>query len=109
VDEKGLRVDLCSKEPVHGRWDRFRLEQVIANLLSNALKYGDGKPIRVTVESAADRAKLVMEDQGIGIAPEVINRLFNPFEQGGPPGQYGGLGLGLYIARQVVEAHGGSI
>jgi two-component system sensor kinase FixL len=94
---------------VRGRWDRFRLEQVITNLVSNALKYGNGKPVRVTVESDADRAKLVIEDQGVGIAPEGLNRLFEPFEQVGPPGQYGGLGLGLYIARQIVESHGGSI
>ncbi len=109
LDEKGVTIDIDAKEPVLGQWDSFRLEQVIANLYSNALKYGNGKPIRVTVEAQADRAKLVVEDQGIGIAPEVLKRLFQPYEQGGPPGHYGGLGLGLYISRQIVEAHGGSI
>jgi two-component system CheB/CheR fusion protein len=109
LDEKGVTVEFRAKDTVRGRWDRFRLEQVITNLFSNAIKFGNGMPIRVAVESDAARAMLVIEDQGIGIAPEFINRLFHAFEQGGTPGQYGGLGLGLYITRQIVEAQGGSI
>lgn len=81
----------------------------MTNLLSNALKFGAGKPIRVSVEPLADSARLTVADQGIGIEPDRLHRIFERFERGVSAAHYGGLGLGLYIARGIVVAHGGSI
>jgi signal transduction histidine kinase len=102
-----LQVDL---EPrVMGRWDRFRLEQVMGNLLSNALRYGAGSPVEVGVSTSRNRARLSVRDYGIGIPPEDQARIFDRFERAVSSRNYGGLGLGLWISRQVVEAHGGVI
>jgi signal transduction histidine kinase len=96
-------------EPIVGRWDSLRLEQVASNLLANALKYGAGKPIRVSVSSDGKRAILVVKDQGIGIAPESQRRIFQRFERDVSAVSYGGLGLGLFIAKNIVDAHRGAI
>jgi signal transduction histidine kinase len=87
----------------------MRIAQVVTNLLSNACKYGSGKPVEVTVEPAGERAVLTVRDHGIGIQTEHLERIFECFARAVPPRHYGGLGLGLYITRQVVEAHGGTI
>ncbi len=94
---------------VRGPWDRLRLEQVVTNLISNAAKYGLGRPIRCVVEGDAQVARLRVEDRGIGIAPDAIPGLFRPFERVGSVESAGGLGLGLYITAQIVKAHGGVI
>lgn len=94
---------------VKGDWDRLRLEQVLANLLSNGVKYGRGGSIDVTLEADADNARLSVRDEGIGISAEDVARVFGRFERAVPARHYGGLGLGLYITRQIVEAHGGQI
>jgi PAS domain S-box-containing protein len=101
-----LQLDLS---PSPGRWDRMRLEQVIMNLLVNASKFGEGKPILVRVDGGPSHAVLRVTDQGIGLAPEHHARVFERFERAVPAKNFGGLGLGLYIARQIVEAHGGEI
>ncbi len=95
--------------PAGGMWDKLRLEQVVTNLLSNALKYGAGKPVVVRVEADTERVRLVVQDEGIGIAPESLPRLFGRFERAVSDRHYGGLGLGLYITRQIVEALGGMV
>jgi PAS domain S-box-containing protein len=105
----GCRLTVDAPAPVVGAWDRARLEQVVTNLLSNAGKYGRGQPIAVTLTGTGDRARLVVRDQGIGIAPEHLGRIFERFERAVSAHNYGGLGLGLYIVRQIVEAHGGTI
>ncbi|AKI99221.1 PAS domain S-box-containing protein [Archangium gephyra] len=92
-----------------GSWDRLRLEQVVTNLLSNALKYGAGKPVRLKVSCDASGARLEVRDEGIGISPESLPRLFGRFERAVSDRHYGGLGLGLYITRQIVEALGGTV
>jgi signal transduction histidine kinase len=102
-------VAIHAPQPVVGRWDPVRLEQVLTNLLSNALKYGEGRPVRVAVGATPETATLEVEDHGIGMSAEVIGRIFHPFERGVPAGHYGGLGLGLYITEQIVRAQGGSI
>jgi signal transduction histidine kinase len=89
--------------------DRLRMEQVLANLVTNAIKYGAGKPIEVTVSSSGDVAQLAVRDHGMGIQPADVSRIFGRFERAVPSRHYGGLGLGLYISRQIVEAHGGEI
>jgi len=106
---EGSATRLCSDGPVVGRWDRLRLEQVLTNLLSNAIKYGSGKPIEVIVKGTGEHAVLTVRDHGIGISRSDADRIFRRFERAVPANHYGGLGLGLYIARQIVEAHGGQI
>jgi signal transduction histidine kinase len=100
---------IVDAQQVVGLWDRVRLESVIANLVSNAVKFGEGKPIRISVACKGSVARLVVTDQGIGIAPEEQARIFEKFERAVSERQYGGFGLGLWIVRQIVESHGGSI
>jgi signal transduction histidine kinase/DNA-binding NarL/FixJ family response regulator len=102
-------VELRAEAPVVGHWDPSRLVQVVSNLMSNACKFGAGKPITVSVDGTGDRARLSVEDHGVGIAAEDQGRIFEPFGRAAEVRHYGGLGLGLYITRQLVEAHGGTI
>jgi signal transduction histidine kinase len=92
-----------------GSWDRLRVEQVVTNLLSNAIKYGRGSPIEVAVDADDEHARIAIRDHGIGIAEEDQTRVFGRFERAVPLRHYGGLGLGLYIVRQIVEAHRGTV
>lgn len=105
----GSTIALEASGPVVGIWDRMRLEQVVANLLSNAVKFGASKPIEVRVQRAADHAVLVVTDRGIGIAPDRVGHIFERFERAVSSHDYGGLGLGLYIAHVIVSAFGGTI
>jgi PAS domain S-box-containing protein len=106
----GATATLGGDSRVLGHWDRARLDLVVSNLITNAIKYAPGKPIELTVEEASPaRARLVVRDHGIGIAPEDQSRIFGPFERAVSDRHYGGFGLGLWIVRQVVEAHGGSV
>jgi signal transduction histidine kinase len=105
---RGL-IKLKAEGPVFGRWDSLRIEQVLTNLLSNAVKYGKGNPIRVEVSQRGSLARLAVRDEGIGISQDLLGRIFRPFERGNPPGISEGLGLGLYIAKMIIEAHGGTI
>jgi len=85
------------------------MEQVISNLLTNAIKYGRGKPIELTICSDLSRAKISIRDWGPGISKADQARIFNRFERAGSIGSFGGLGLGLYITRQIIAAHAGTI
>jgi signal transduction histidine kinase len=103
------RIHLEVDRPVIGTWDAARLDQVVTNLLTNAIKYGEGQPIDVVVTEQGGRARVVVRDRGIGIPPEVQERIFNAFERAVPVELYAGLGLGLFITRRIVEMHGGTI
>jgi signal transduction histidine kinase len=92
-----------------GWWDSLRLDQVVVNLLSNACKYGPGKPIHIQLQQRGEHVQLSVTDQGIGISAEAQARLFRKFERAVPTHHYGGLGLGLYISRTLVQAMGGTI
>jgi PAS domain S-box-containing protein len=92
-----------------GEWDHARLEQVVINLLSNALKYGRGKPVELRVRGEEEYVRLVVRDHGIGISGTDADRIFGRFERAVPSSHYGGLGLGLYVTRHIVESHGGTI
>jgi signal transduction histidine kinase len=91
-----------------GSWDRSQLEQVITNLVGNAIKYGAGKPVVIRAAAPSDTQVLVdVIDRGIGVRPEDRERIFDRFERAAEG--YGGLGLGLSIAKSIVERHGGRI
>lgn len=94
---------------IHGRWDAVRIEQVLTNLLTNALKYGRRQPVQVAARAEGELVHIEVRDRGIGMTAEDAARVFRKFERAVPSESYGGLGLGLYIARQIVEAHRGSI
>jgi len=105
----GCEVSIDAPAPVRGRWDPLRIDQVIENLLGNAIKYAPGKPVRISVAPRGDRAELTVTDEGPGVPAGAEVRIFHRFERAADMRNYGGLGLGLYIARQNVEAHGGTI
>lgn len=105
----GCALEIRTNGPCVGEWDRVRLEQVVTNLLSNAAKYGSSRPIEIRVSEDEGTARLSIRDQGIGIPPEHQARIFERFERAVSDRHYGGLGLGLWIVRQIVEALGGSI
>ena len=105
----GCAISVRAPAPVAGRWDRLRLGQVVVNLLSNAMKYGEGKPIEVEVQGDGRVARLSVRDRGIGLGPEAQRRIFQRFVRAVSSRNYGGLGLGLYIARRLAEAHGGTL
>lgn len=107
--EQGSTLEVDAPSPVPWVYDPIRIEQVISNLVSNAVKYGRGGPVRVSVRAAGDRARVEVQDRGIGIAPEDQARIFGRFERAVPSRNYGGLGLGLWIVKRLVEAHGGTI
>ena len=105
----GSSLQVTTPGPVEGNWDRLRLDQVLTNLVSNALKFGRGQPIVISVESEGALARIRVRDQGIGVLSEDRERIFERFERAVSEQSYGGLGLGLWIARQIVQAHGGRI
>ena len=102
-------VTLVAEQPVVGNWDEFRIEQVISNLLTNALRYGAKSPITVKVYSERGEARVEVRDFGIGISEENQHRIFQQFERVTAKHAVAGLGLGLFISEQIVTAHGGTI
>ena len=102
-------VNFTALQPVVGQWDEFRIEQVISNLLTNALRYGAKKPIDVSVYIEGEQAVVDVRDQGIGISEENQQRIFQQFERVSAKHAVAGLGLGLFISEQIVAAHGGKI
>src|SRR5579862_3610004 len=94
---------------VRGTWDRLRLDQVITNLIGNAVKFGQGKPIEVTISREEEHAVITVRDHGVGMSLENLDRVFERFERGDRRSDYEGLGLGLWISREIVQAHGGTI
>jgi signal transduction histidine kinase len=109
IKNSGSRVSLEARGQIVGQWDPVWLEIAVSNLLSNAAKFGEGKPIDLTVDHEGDLVRLVVVDHGIGIAVEDHTRVFQRFEQAESSRHLGGFGIGLWVARQVVEAHYGSI
>ena len=105
----GCNLSLQTDGAIEGRWDRLRVEQVVTNLISNATKYDAGQPVDVSVTRKGDAAVLEVRDRGAGIQEAELSRIFERFERATSTRNYGGLGLGLYVARQIAEAHGGTI
>jgi signal transduction histidine kinase len=105
--ETTLTID--APAPVVGRWDRLRIDLVITNLLTNALRYGERRPVRVSIAETDANALVTVEDRGLGIRPEDLERIFDRFVRAVPSRQFGGLGVGLWLSRQIAEAHGGRL
>ena len=103
-----LQVELGA-DPCRGAWDPLRTEQVLMNLLTNAAKFAAGEPIRVTLACSPSAALLSVRDQGIGVARQDHERIFELFHRSPTERPFGGMGLGLWIARQIVHAMGGTI
>jgi signal transduction histidine kinase len=109
ITRSSCTITLRAEQPVWGRWDRMRIEQVVENLVSNAIKYGAGRPVDVVIEGNGVYGRLSVRDQGIGIALEEQARIFERFARASALRNYAGFGLGLWIVRQIVDAHGGTI
>jgi signal transduction histidine kinase/DNA-binding NarL/FixJ family response regulator len=109
IAQSGSPVTFHGAERMIGHWDRFRIEQVLINLLTNAARYGGGSPIEIEISSRGETAELSIRDHGKGIAPEDQERIFRRFERAISRSEVSGLGLGLYIARQIADAHQGSL
>ncbi len=100
-------VETCDE--IVGDFDKLRLEQVFNNILTNAIRYGEGNPITVNVELVNDLVLVAIKDEGIGIPPDKIEKIFERFERAATDKASHGLGLGLYITKQIIEAHAGKI
>lgn len=113
LEEAGCAVAIRADRPIVGRWDRMRLEQVVNNLLANAIKFGKGQPIEVSVATDDDHgdgmASLSVTDHGVGIPREEHTRIFERFRRTPAGEAYTGVGLGLYIVKMIVQALGGTI
>ncbi len=104
------KVKIQTKSAVVGKWDKLRLEQAITNLISNAIKYGNGKPIEIKIFKSGNQGKFIIKDQGIGISPHEQKVIFDLFKRVSGPGEYKkGLGVGLFITSQIVKIHDGKI
>jgi signal transduction histidine kinase len=105
----GCALRLEAAPGIVGQWDRMRVEQVVSGLLSNALKFGARHPVEIRVASDGKVARVVVEDRGIGVPADQLERIFERFGRAVSSRSYGGLGLGLYLARRAAEAHGGRV
>jgi signal transduction histidine kinase len=103
------RLQLDAAAPVPGNWDEVRLDTLASNLIANALKYGEGRPVRVAVENGAGSARLTVRDEGIGIDEADQTRIFERFGRAVSDRRYGGFGVGLWLVREIAMAHGGRV
>jgi signal transduction histidine kinase len=108
-EKSGCELELLATDSIVGQWDKLRIEQVITNLFSNACKYGGGSAVEVAVGRSGDMAFVQVKDHGVGIAPDKQALIFQRFERAVADRNLGGLRLGLWICREIVEAHGGRI
>jgi signal transduction histidine kinase len=104
-------ITLVEHAPLYGRWDPARVEQVITNLLSNAMRYSPPSEIRVVIRKEGDRACVDVIDRGVGIAADELPKVFTPFFRGARAAAQhkAGLGLGLYITHEIARRHGGTL
>jgi signal transduction histidine kinase len=110
AEAAGVAIALEAPSELHGVWDEFRIEQVLTNLLTNALRYGGGKPVEMAVQQLGGTARVSVRDHGIGIGPDDQERIFEQFERTDDSRKHAaGLGLGLYITRKIVGLHDGQI
>jgi signal transduction histidine kinase len=108
-EQAGCTLTSSIDNTIRVRWDSFRMDQVVENLLSNAIKYGRGKPVELKITKQGNDVKIAVQDHGIGISAEDQKRIFKRFERAVSSSHFGGLGLGLYIVSQILDAHKGVI
>lgn len=108
-DESGVPVRVDASGDLVGHWDRFRIDQVLTNLIGNAIKYGRSAPVDLVLVDEGDRVRCVVRDLGIGISPAAQSKIFERFERAAPLAKFAGFGLGLWIARQILLRHGTDI
>jgi PAS domain S-box-containing protein len=109
ASRSGCELRVSADDEVVGLWDRFRLDEAFTNLLANAIKFGAGGPVDVQLRLVNKKAVVVVQDRGIGVSPEDLDRVFGRFERSTAGKNYSGLGLGLYITREIIEQHDGAI
>jgi signal transduction histidine kinase len=109
ANKAGVRIAVATHGPIVGAWDRLRIEQILSNLVGNAIKYAPQTPVEIDARRTGGSATVTVRDHGGGIAPEDVERVFGQFERAVTARHLGGLGMGLYIARQIAIAHGGTI
>lgn len=111
LQHKKIEAELLGLDTAVGQWDSNRIDQVVTNLVSNAIKYGAGQPVQLKIEAVdgGREIRLSVTDRGIGIPEDMQTKIFERFERAVSGEKISGLGLGLYITRQIVEAHGGEI
>jgi signal transduction histidine kinase len=109
IEASGAVLSLQLDPDTFALVDRQRIDQVLSNLLSNAVKYGGGSPIDVRLQRTGDSAMITVSDRGLGISPEAQERLFQKFERGSQRESVSGLGLGLFMSREIIAAHRGQI
>jgi len=102
-------IALIGPDAVTGWWDRLRLEQIVGNLVSNALRYGAGAPISIRISADGDTARLSVRDLGIGIAADDLPRIFERFERARNVGRSTGFGIGLWVVAELCRAMGGTV
>jgi signal transduction histidine kinase len=110
LKDKKIKLEVLEKDKnIKGYWDKIRLEQAISNIISNAIKYGKGKPITLTTEKLGDKILIKIKDRGIGISEKDKGRIFQVFNRGSGVKNYKGIGVGLFITKNIIEAHGGEL
>ena len=109
IENSAIPISLELEPHIEGTWDRLRIDQVVTNLVSNASKYGQKNPIAIRAFRNDDHAMITVRDEGIGISPENLDRIFDRFVRATPRLKSEGLGMGLWITKQIVEAHGGTV
>ena len=109
IRQRQVTATMDAPHPVVGTWDATRVDQVVTNLLSNALKYGAGRPIEISVRGDASHGVVSVRDHGVGIPEDEQAKVFGPFSRATTARYHAGLGLGLWIAQQIVDASGGRI
>ncbi len=108
-EHPSISISVEFQGQIEGEWDRIRMDQAITNLISNAVKYGRQKPIEIRARVADGQIVTSVSDHGIGISAENLGRIFDRFEHAAGSSSSDGLGLGLWITKQIVQAHGGTI
>jgi PAS domain S-box-containing protein len=109
ADVHDVEIKYTHVSGIVGHWDRFRIEQVLLNILINAIRYGNKKPVAIELTNENDLVLVSIRDQGIGIRPEDQERIFDRFERAISDSTMNGMGLGLFISKNIIEAHGGQI
>jgi signal transduction histidine kinase/integral membrane sensor domain MASE1 len=109
AERAGVSLVVHAEGPCPGTWDRTRVDEVVTHLLTNAVRYGAGQPVEITLSKTDSGVRIAVSDQGVGIAPENQLRIFERFGRASSSRHYGGLGLGLWITREILRSSGGTI